>query len=97
MMTMVYFSVPHHGLPAAVRERVREPDHLRDNERAVPRGVRGGAVLPAVPAGRPHQRCVSLIARMPPRQETGAHVRARLLYTNLKVSSLRLPCARCCV
>lgn len=66
---------------------MREPDHLRDNERAVPRGVRGRPVLPSVAALGPHQRCVSFLARMPTRhQEDGPYVSTRLVYQNLKVS-----------
>lgn len=67
---------------------MRKPDHLRDNERSVPRCVRGGAVLPPRATVRPHQRCVSLHAgRMPSRQEVGTHVGSRLIYQTVKVSS----------
>lgn len=79
-------SVPHRGLLAPVRERMREPNHLRDHERTVPRRVRSRAVLPSSAAVGPHQRCVSLLARMPARQEDGAHLRACVLRAPVKVS-----------
>jgi hypothetical protein len=79
-------SVPHSGLPAPVRERMREPNHLRNNERAVPRSVRGGAVLSAGATIRAHQRCVSLLARRMPAQ--GAHLRPCNIRAPVKVSSM---------
>lgn len=87
MFYCFYSSIPHHGLPSPVRERMRKPDHLRDNERSIPCSVRGGSVLSPGQTIRPHERCVSLLAgRMPSRQENGTHVGSRLICSNVKVS-----------
>lgn len=72
-------SIPHSGLPPAVRERVCESHHLCYNERSVSRCLQGCSVLLAAFA---LQRCVSIIASM----QQAANLRARLLYQNLKVS-----------
>lgn len=92
----MYFSVPHRRVPAPVRERMREPDHLRDNERAVSRRIRSRPVLPSVAALRAHQRCVSIHTRsgLPARQERKDN---RLVWQILRLALLDGGGFRVCV
>lgn len=49
---------------------MRESNHLRDNERAVPGGVRSGSVLPPIATIRAHQREMERASRVQLQQHT---------------------------